>query len=326
MKEKILLTARSFRKIPGPHQDILREAGYQLVESPHDRPLEADELAPLLRDVAGVVAGLDDFSAEAIDGAQKLRVISRYGVGVDKVDVNAATSRGIVVTITPGANSVAVAELTMGLILALARRIPYHDGVVKQGQWKRVAGVELSGATLGLIGLGRIGREVARRAVAFDMKILYHSRTAKRDLETELGAEYVALDHLLANADFVSLHCPLTWETRHLIGERELAMMRPTAALVNTARGGIVEEPALFEALTQGKLAGAAFDVFAQEPPSDSPLLPLENFIATPHFGSATLQTTLRMGLMAAENALAVLRGERPVDVANPEVYSAGRD
>lgn len=326
MKEKILLTARSFRKVPGPHQDILREAGYQLVESPHDRPLEADELAPLVRDVAGVVAGLDDFSAEAIDGAQKLRVISRYGVGVDKVDLKAATSCGIVVTITPGANSVAVAELTMGLILALARRIPYHDGVVKQGQWKRVSGVELSGATLGLIGLGRIGREVARRAVGFEMKILYHSRTTKRDLEIELGAEYVGLDHLLANADFVSLHCPLTRETHHLIGGRELALMRPTAALVNTARGGIVEERALYEALSQGKLAGAAFDVFAQEPPGDNPLLPLENFIATPHFGSATLQTTLGMGLMAAENALAVLRGERPEDVANPEVYSAGRD
>ena len=322
MKEKILVTARSFRQTTGPHQQALIDAGYDLLNSPHDRPLTAPELAALITDVVGAILGLDDVTAEVINQARKLKVISRYGTGVDQVDLAAATARGIVVTTTPGANSVAVAELTLALLLALARHIPRHDRTVKQGEWKRLTGTELSGLQLGLVGLGRIGREVASRASAFGMRIRYHDPVPPpQALLDSLGASSCPLDELLAGSDVVSLHLPLTEDTRQLIDRAALARMKPTAFLINTARGGLVDEQALYEALASGRLAGAAFDTFAQEPPRDNPLLQLDNFIATPHAGSATTQTTRRMGLMAAENALAVLRGERPAHVANPEVY-----
>ncbi len=323
MNGKILITARSFRKTPGRHQDILREAGYELIESPHDRPLTAAEIAPLLADVDAAILGLDEVTAESVAGASRLRVISRYGVGVDSIDIAAMTARGIVVTVTPGANSVAVAELTMGLILAVARHIPYADREVRQGHWGRKTGVELSGSTLGLIGLGRIGRDVARRAYAFGMTIGYYDPfPPPPEAMTGFQARARSLDELLAESDFVSLHLPLTEETRNLIDARALARMKPTACLINTARGGLVDEQALYEALAGGRLAGAAFDAFAQEPPGDSPLLKLDNFVASPHAGSATAQTTLRMGLLASENALAVLRGECPEGVVNPDVFS----
>lgn len=323
LKGKILVTARSFRQTEGPHQQLLREAGYSLAESPYDRPLDPAELIPLVSDVVAIILGLDQVTSEVISQAQQLRVISRFGVGVENVDLEAATSHGVVVTNTPSANSVAVAELTMALILALARRITYHERLVKQGQWTRVPGIELSGASLGLIGFGFIGREVAQRAVGFGMRILYHDPVpAPQELLARLGASYCSLEELLSGSDIISLHVPLTDDTHHLIERRALERIKPSAFLINTSRGSLVDEQALYEALAQGKLAGAACDVFSNEPPQDSPLLALDNFIATPHLGAATVQTTLRMGLRAVENVLAVLRGERPADVVNPEAYS----
>lgn len=325
MQRKILITARSFRQTPGPHQQLLREGGYQILESPEDRPLEAAELVALVTDVEALIAGVDKITADVIASAERLRVISRYGVGVDNVDLEAATRRGIVVTTTPGANSVSVAELTLALILALARHIPHHNRVVKQGHWRRTPGVELSGAVLGLIGMGRVGREVASRAAAFGMRILYRDPVPPpQELLDRLGASSRPLEDLLSQSDVVSLHLPLDDDTRNLIDRQAIERMKPSALLINTARGGLVDEQALYEALVQGKLAGAACDSFSQEPPSESPLLDLDNFIATPHIGSTTLQATLRMGQMAAENALAVLRGERPEHVVNPEVYELG--
>ncbi len=321
--EKIFITPRSFRKIDGPHRQVLIDAGYEIVESPAEGPLEAAELARLVPDVVGVILGLDEFTAEVFDRAGRLKVVSRFGVGVDKVDLKAATAHGVVVTNTPGANTVAVAELTIALILALARRLPYHDRLVREGRWTPVSGFELCGSGLGLIGMGNIGRGVAKRAVGFGARILYHDPVAPpQELLTSLEARYCELDDLLSESDIISLHLPLTDETRNLIDGRALGRMKPTALLINTSRGGLVDEQALVEALMQGRLAGAACDAFAQEPPSDNPLLRLDNFIATPHIGSATRQTSLRMGLMAAENALAVLRSERPTHVVNPEVYS----
>ena len=325
MAEKILITTRSFRKLEGPHQQMLRDAGYEIINSPYDHPASAAELADLVRDVVAVIMGVDDCTAEVIDAAESLRVISRYGVGLDNVDLDAATAAGVVVTNTPGANTVAVAELTLALLLALARHVPQQHDRVRAGSWSPVGGVELAGETLGLIGLGRIGREVARRAAAFDMRILYHDPVPPTaEITDGLGAEARPVDTLLAESDFVSLHLPLTPETRNLIDREALARMKPGAFLVNTARGGLVDETALYEALTGGRLAGAAFDVLAQEPPADSPLLKLENVIVTPHTGSATRQTTLRMGRMASANALAVMRGERPEHVVNPDVYGEG--
>ena len=320
---RILITPRSFRKIDGPHRRILIDAGYEIVESPSERPLSAAELTPLVSDVVGAILGLDEFTAEVFDQAGRLKVVSRFGVGVDKVALAAATAHGVVVTITPGANTIAVAELTMGLILTLARRLPYHNRIVREGQWTPVSGFELCDGVLGLVGMGNIGREVAKRAVGFGMRIVYHDPVAPpQPLLASLGASYRSLDDLLAESDVVSLHLPLTGDTQNLIDRRALARMKPSAFLINTSRGGLIDEQALYEALAQGRLAGAACDAFTQEPPGDNPLLGLDNFIATPHIGSATLQTTLRMGLMASQNALAVLRGERPAHVVNPEVYT----
>jgi D-3-phosphoglycerate dehydrogenase len=322
MTDKILVTARSFRDTSGPHQRILIDAGYELVNSPYDRPLEAAELAELGADVTGMLLGVDQCGAEVFERATKLKAVSRYGVGVDKVDIAAATRHGVVVTITPGANAISVAELALGLMFALARHIPHHDRVVKGGGWGRVSGMELTGATLGLVGLGRIGQAVARRAAGLGMRVLYYDPVPPSpERIAALGVEARSLDKLIEESDFISLHLPLTDETHHLIDAAALARMKPTARVINTARGGLVDEAALADALAARRIAGAAADVFVTEPPTDRTLVELDNFIAVPHAGSATLQTTLRMGLMASQNLLAALRGELPEGTVNPEVY-----
>lgn len=323
MKGKILVTARSFRNLEGEHQDLLRQAGYKLVFSPYDRPLQPGELMELVGDVVAVIAGLDSFTREVFEHAPQLRVVSRFGVGVDNVDLAAATEHGVVVTITPGANAVAVAELTLLLMLALSRHLILHDRWVRAREWKRASGMELIGSTLGIVGLGRIGREVASRARAFGMRIVFTDPAPPpEDQIRALEAVALPLEELLSVSDVVSLHLPLTDETYHMIGARELALMKPDAFLINTARGGLVDEQALYEALKERRLAGAAFDVFEKEPPDESLLFQLDNFIATPHIGSATVQTTRRMGIMAAQNALTVLRGQRPEGIVNPEVFA----
>jgi D-3-phosphoglycerate dehydrogenase len=320
--QKILITTRSFRKIPGRHQDILTEAGYEIINSPYDRALEGHELAEIIPNIVGAILGVDHVTKEVFDRANALQVISRFGIGVDRVDLAAATAHGVIVANTPGANSVAVAELTIGLMLALARQIPRHNTALRQDDWTVIPGVELSAQTLGLLGMGRIGREVAKRAAAFDMKILFYDPIAPEpEFVDKIQAQACTIEQIIAESDFLSLHLPLIDTTQNLINAAALQKMKPTAFLINTARGGLVDETALYEALKERTIAGAAFDTFAQEPSHGNPLLTLDNFIATPHSGSATLQTTLRMGLMASENLLAVLQGQRPVHVVNPEVY-----
>ncbi len=318
---KILVTARSFRKTPGRHKELLEQSGHQVVESPLDRPLKEAEMVELISDVDGGILGLDEVTANVIAAGKRLKVISRYGAGVDNVDLAAATASGVVVTNTPGANSIAVAELTLGLMLALARRIPQHHASAKAGSWSRVTGIELAGKTLGIVGLGQVSKEVIARAACFAMRILVHTSFPDEGLTEAYGVEYVPLDRLLGEADFVSLHCSLTPERVKLIGERELKAMKPTSCLINTARGELVDEEALYRALREGWIAGAASDVFTQEPPAGNPLLELDNFIVTPHLGAITHESVLRMGVLASENALKVLRGERPLYVVNPEVY-----
>ncbi len=327
MSKKILITARSFRKTEGPHKQILRDAGYELVESPNEQPLTGAELAEWLSDVEGAILGLDELTAEVFDQAPELRVVSRYGVGVDKVDLAAATRHGVVVTITPGANSVAVAELALALLLALARDVPFHDRSAKAGKWIRKTGFELAGSTLGIVGLGRIGREVAGRAACLGMRVLYHDPYLPAGADQSgLYAERRELNQLLGESDAVSLHVPETADTRGLIGAEALARMKPSAVLINTARAGLVDDRALYEALTQKRLAGAASDVLVEGGDLPRALAALDNFVATPHAGAATRQTTLKMGLQAAQNALAVLAGREPeagrAAVANPEVYT----
>jgi len=319
---KILVTARSFRQTPGRHHELLEQSGHEVMESPVDRPLKEAELVELIGDADGVILGLDYVTAEVIEAGGQLKVLSRYGVGVDRVDLEAATEAGVVVTNTPGTNHIAVAELTLGLMLSLARLIPQHNRRAKEGSWAREKGTELAGKTVGIIGLGTVGREVAKRLRGFDAKLVVHDPYVSADVVEGQGAQRVDLETLLREADIVTLHAPLTEKTRGMLGQQEFLLMKPAAYLVNTARAELTDEDELYEVLKSGGIGGAALDVFAQEPPPpDYPLLQLPNVVATPHVGATTYESIVRMGTMAVENTLQALRGERPAHVVNPEVY-----
>ena len=318
MGHRVLITARSYRKIRGEHWDLLEREGCDVVNSPYDRPLTEAEMLDLVGGVDGVVVGLDEVTARVIGASTDLKVIAKHGVGVDNIDLAAATAAGIVVTNTPGANEAAVAELTIALMLALARHLVKHHQVVSQGGWARQTGTELADKTLGLIGCGRIGQEVVKRALGLGMEVVFYRRTP-----TEVpGATQVSLDELLARSDYVSVHVPYTSETHHILDAEAFSKMKDGVYVINTARGGTVDEAALYEALVAEKVAGAALDARPKEPPPpDDPLNTLENVILTPHSGATTREAVLRMAKMATENLLAVLRGERPPNVVNPEVY-----
>jgi lactate dehydrogenase-like 2-hydroxyacid dehydrogenase len=291
--------------------------------------------AELLRRVAGVDGILalltERIDDELLDAAgPQLRVVSNFAVGVDNVDVAACTRRAIAVGNTPGVLTETTADLAFGLMLAVARRVTEGYDIVRADRWHTwgpmtLLGVDVHDATLGIIGFGRIGREVARRATGFGMRILYHQRhRADPDTEGRLGATSVDLDTLLAESDFVSLNCALTPETHHLIDARALAKMKPGAVLVNTSRGGVVDQAALYEALRSGHLFGAGLDVTDPEPMrADDPLLTLPNCLVVPHIASASQRTRDRMAQKAAANLLAGLRGEPLPDTVNPEVHPA---
>lgn len=258
--------------------------------------------------------------ARVLEAGRRLMVVGRAGVGVDNIDVEAATGRGVVVVNTPEANTTSAAEHTMALMLSVARRIPWaHHSLALERRWERrhFMGVQLAGKTLGLVGLGRIGSEVARRARAFGMAVLAYDPYVTADRAAQLGAQLAELDELLARSDFVSLHCPLTPKTRHLIDAERLKRMRPTAYLINCARGGIVDEAALANALAEGRLAGAAVDVFAEEPPSGSPLMGAPNVVMTPHLGASTKEAQGEAAVAVAEEVLRVLAGELPHHAVN---------
>jgi glyoxylate reductase len=265
-------------------------------------------------------------TGEMMDTAPNLRVIANMGVGYDHIDAKAATERGIPVGNTPGVLDETVADMAFALLLTAARNVLKGDRFVRSGTWAVYNpnifwGAEIHDSTLGIIGLGRIGRAIARRARGFNMKVLYYRRNRTPEVEQELGVQYAPFDELLAQADFVILMVPLTEATYHLIGARELALMKKTAILINPARGPVVDPKALAEALQTGVIAGAGLDVFEPEPPPpDDPLLTLDNIVLAPHLGSATVKTRTRMGMMAAENLLAGLRGELLPYQVNPGV------
>jgi D-3-phosphoglycerate dehydrogenase len=294
--------------------------------NPEKRPLTAPELTSLVNGIDGWIAGLDEIDASVIAAAGGLKVIARYGVGFDRVDVAAATQRGIVVTNTPGANSAAVAELTIGLMLALARRICQANQAVRSGQWPRISGVGLAGKTVGLVGLGSIGREVACRLSAFGCRVLVADPYASPEVGSGCGAIRMSLDELLPVSDFVCLHAAATPATVGMVNESFFRIMKPGAFLVNTARGELIEEAALVQAIESGRLRGAALDCFRKEPPAiDHPLLQLPQVMVTPHTGAHTDEAVNAMGRMALDACLAVLRGQRPAHVINLAVYT-GRD
>jgi len=292
-------------------------------------PPPRDVLLQSVADVEGLLSLLTDkVDAELMDRAKKLRVISNCAVGFDNVDVQEATKRGIVVGNTPGVLTDTAADFAFALLMAAARRVVEGDRVVRAGKWKTwgpmtLLGQDVHNSTLGIVGLGRIGSAVAKRAQGFAMNILYTSHVRNKQAESELGVEYATMDRLLAESDFITIHTNLTPETHHLLGREEFDRMKRTAILVNTSRGPIVDNMALYEALRAGKIAYAALDVTEPEPlPADHPLLTLENVIVVPHIASASVATRTKMAVMAADNLIAGLKGEMPPNPVNPEVLT----
>jgi glyoxylate reductase len=314
-KPKVLVT----RRIPRAGMDLLEE-GADVDVNELDASMPRGELLRRLRGKDGVLCMLSDrMDVEAMDASDRLRAISTYAVGYNNIDVRGAAERGIVVTNTPGVLRDATADLAWSLLMAVARRIPASDRYVREGRFsdwgpELFLGHDVHGKTIGIVGLGDIGSAVAKRARGFDMTILYHNRGVSARA-AELGAKQVTLDELLRRSDFVSLHVPATKETKHLIGPRELGMMKRTAILVNASRGEVVDEAALVQALQEGRIAGAGLDVFEREPALAPGLAELENVVLTPHTGSGTFETRDRIAVMAASNLLAALRGEDPPNV-----------
>ena len=308
------------RRIPSPALDLLAPAGDVWV-SPHDRPMATDELHAAVSGADAVVTLLHDrVDAAFLDAAGPgLRVVANVAVGYDNVDVSACAAHGVACTNTPGVLTDATADIAFALILASTRRLGEAERMVRAGgtwSWSMffMLGSGLQGKTLGIVGLGQIGTATARRARAFGMRIAYTGRRrADAALEAELEATRLDLDELLATADVVSIHCPLSDATRHLIDARRLSLMKPTAYLVNCARGPIVDEAALAQALRDGTIAGAGLDVFEHEPAIEPALLELENVVLLPHLGSATIETRTAMGVLAAQNVVAVLAGKPPL-------------
>ncbi|MGY0288145.1 MAG: glyoxylate reductase [Candidatus Methanodesulfokora washburnensis] len=325
MKPSLFMT----REIPKRGLNIIRE-NFDVDLWPDEAPPSKEEIIRRIKDKQALVSLLTDpIDEEVINSAPNLRIIAQYAVGFDNIDLKAATKRGIYVTNTPEVLTETTADFAFALMLAVARRVVEADKYVRNGKWKvawhplMMLGEDVHGRTLGIVGLGRIGSAVARRAKGFDMKILYYDVIRREDLEKELGIKYVDLETLLRESDFVTIHTPLTPETYHLIGEKQLRMMKKTAFLINTSRGKVVDQKALYKALKEGWIAGAALDVFEQEPISmDDPLLELENVVLAPHIASATHETRSKMAEIVAENLLAFKRGEIPPTLVNKDVLN----
>ena len=291
-------------------------------------PPSREELLDAVKEVDALYCTLSEkVDKELIDAAKKLRVVGTMSVGVDHIDVSYATSKGIYVVHTPGVLTETVADLTWALLLAVSRRVVEADRIIRMGGWKipwaptMMLGYDVYDKVLGIIGLGRIGSAVARRAKCFNMKVIYYDIVRRKDLESELGVEYVELEDLLRTSDFISIHVPLTPETKGLIGEKEIKLMKKTAILINTSRGPVVDEKALIRALQEGWIAGAGLDVFEKEPiGKDHPLTRLENVVLTPHIGSASHETRNKMAEYAAEGIIKVLKGEKPRNLFNEDV------
>lgn len=326
-KKRVYVT----RRIPEKGIQLLREhVEVDLYEG--ELPPSKEVIIQHTRDKDGLLTLLTDMiDLEVMDSCPRLKVISNYAVGFDNIDVAAATERGIVVTNTPGVLTETVADFTWALLMACARRIVEADRFTRLGEWKTwgptlLLGVDIAGKTLGIVGAGRIGSSVAKRAAGFNMRVLYTDNDRKEDFEKQTGAKFVDLDTLLRESDFISLHVSLTEETKHLIAKSELGKMKPTAILINTSRGPVVDQEDLYDALVSGKILGAGLDVFVTEPiPASDPILKLKNVVITPHIASASVETRDKMAEIAAQNLLDALFGKTPRFTVNPEALSARR-
>ncbi len=312
-KCKVCVTPTSYGKSdPRLLSELERQVG-EVVYNKTGRPLTSAEVREMVKDCDGFIAGLDTIDRSALELATKLKVITRYGVGVDNVDQSAAKEKGIIVTNTPGANSVSVAELAIALILSLARNIPEAAAATRKGEWPRQNGITLEGKCIGLIGFGAIGKAVGKRLRAFDMRVIAYDVFPDTDFASKYEIEIASLDQTLKDADFISLHLPLMAETKEIVNSNFLGKMKKGSYLVNTSRGELINESDLKIALEQGQLRGAALDVFSKEPPgADNPLLKTSKVIVTPHCAAHTDGATNTMGWLALQDCLAVLMGNEP--------------
>lgn len=321
-KKKVYVLALPFCKAC---PEILRKLEEVAVveRNPYGRTLNEKELKDLVSDADGVIVGLEKFSKEVINSLNDVQVLSRHGTGVDNIDLHTATEKGIIVTYCPGTSAESVADHTFALILALVRRIPQAVNSVRSGRWSALdfIGTELHNKTLGIVGLGATGLATAKRAKGFGMKVIYYSRTRKHMLESELGIEYRNFTDLLRESDIISIHVPLSNETRRLFDREQFDLMKSTSFLINTSRGGIINEEALYQALKSGRIAGAALDVLEFEPPVSYELAKLDNLLITPHIAFLTKESLQRMGSIIVEDIVSVFQGKRPKYVANPEVF-----
>ncbi len=316
-KGSILVTPRSYRSLDGPHWEMLESSPYEVVRSPHtDKLMSEEEMIEMVseREIRGIVVGLDPITEDVIKNASDLEIIAKYGTGLDNIDLAAAKEAGITVTWTVGANSQSVADLALGLLLSLARWIPAHDRYLRGGNLKRNQGTEVWEKTLGIFGMGRIGRGVCKRcAMGFDMDVVYTDIERDKEVEEKYDADYVEFEELLEKSEFISIHAPLTSETEGRFGIAEFKKMRGDAMIVNTARGPIINQGDLLEALKNDEIAGAAIDTFDKEEQLDTELLEMDNFIGSPHAGASTEESVIRMAKMATEEVIRVLGGKEPL-------------
>jgi phosphoglycerate dehydrogenase-like enzyme len=319
---KVLIAPMTLVENQGPYFHLLREAGFELVYPARPAQFTEDELVHALKGVFGSLAGSEPYTRRVLEANPSLRVIARAGVGYDAVDLEASTQHGVAVCIAPGTNQDSVAEHTFALILTLAKHLVVQHLAVKAGHWPRQANLPLRGQTLGIAGLGRIGKAVALRGAVFGMRLLAYEPFPDLDFVAKQGVTLVPFERLLAESDFLTLHLPLTPSSRYLMNRQTLALMKPGSFLINTARGGLVCEKDLVEALHSRRIAGAGLDVYEQEPPArDNPLFGLDNVVFTPHAAGVDLKSRDDMAVSAAQSIIALSRGEWPAEqVVNQEV------
>ncbi len=315
---KILVTTTSFQDTPGEHHDMLNSQGYEITRE--RGPLPEERMLQLVGDFDGILCGDDAFTRKVLEKCRpKLKVLSKYGIGVDKIDLQAATDYRIPVTYCPGVNHTTVAEHSFGLMLSLYRQITQQNALVHQGQWKRMTGHELMGKTLGILGMGRIGKEVAKRAKAFEMKVIGFDPYWDEAFANQYTvARRKTADEVIQEADILALHMNLTSENREFLNAKRLASMKKDAIVINTSRGALVDQAAVAEAVKSGQIAGYGADVVEPEPIApDNPLIGVPNIVLTPHIGSRTYESVVRQATMAVENLIRVLNGETPLAQAN---------
>ncbi len=322
MSYKIFIASRSYSKYSQKTKNFLKNNNCELYYNQKDKVYKEEDLLEIIDEYDCIVVGVDEVTEKVIKKGVKndLKIIAKNGVGVDNIDLNAADKAGIPVINAPGTNSDSVADLTVALMLSLSRSIPVVNNMTKNGQWKRKIGNELWEKTIGIIGTGAIGKRAIKRLTGFNCDFLAFDLEKDKELAEKYNVKYTDIDSILKNSDFISLHLPLNDNTEGLIDQEKLSIMKENAFLVNTARGGIVDEDDLYQALKNQEISGAAFDVFAEEPPEDSKLFNLDNFIATPHIGAFTYETNERTGMKLAKNIIKVFNEKEPNHlVNNPE-------